>query len=60
MQNLMKIMKKRDQIPSFAIYSRLDKDLLKALLIKCTEFEDYEVDDLKDVYFNPVRAEQEG
>lgn len=53
-------MKKKIQIPSFAIYSRLDKDILKALLIKCTEIEDYELDDLRDVYFNAERAEQEG
>lgn len=55
-----KFMKKKIHIPSFAIYSRLDKDLLKALLIKCTEIEDYELDDLRDVYFNVERAEQEG
>lgn len=53
-------MQKKVKVPSFAIYSRLDKDLLKALLIKCTEIEDYELEDLKDVYFNPERAEQEG
>ena len=47
-------------MPKFAIYSRLDKDILKALLVKCTELEDYELDDLRDLYFSQSRAEAEG
>lgn len=58
--NAVQVFKKQTHPPNFAIFSRLDKQLLKALLIKCTELEDYELDDLRDVYFNPERAEREG
>ena len=46
------LFQKRVPMPKFAIYSRLDKDILKALLVKCTELQDFELDDLKDLYFN--------
>ena len=30
------------------------------MFVKCTEIEDYEIDDIRDVYFSPERAMQEG
>lgn len=42
------------------MYSSLSKGVLKALFVKCTELEDYELADLRDLYFNPHRAEAEG
>ena len=43
----------RSRMPTFAIYSRLDKHLIALMLIRATEFEDYEIKSLKERYFNP-------
>jgi len=40
-------------MPKFAIYSRLDKNLLKLMLIRATEFEDFEIETLRAKYFFP-------
>jgi hypothetical protein len=50
----MKVFKKvfsEREMPSFKIYSTLDKNLLKLLLIKSTAIEDGEIDGLREKYF---------
>ena len=36
--------------PTYSIFSRLDKNIIKALLIKCTEIEDDELGDLRNKF----------
>ena len=38
-------------MPKYAIYSTLDKNLLKMLLMKATELTDEEIQGLRDKYF---------
>ena len=51
---------KKKAMPQFAIYSRLDKNLLKQMLIKAAEFEEEEIPELRKKYFNPEKEEDEG
>ena len=46
-------------MPKFAIYSRLDKNLLQLMLIKATEFQDAEIANIREKYFNPEKDENE-
>jgi len=50
---------KRQEMPKFAIYSRLDKNLLKMMLIRATELEDAELPEHRIKYFNPEKEEEE-
>ena len=40
----------RSKMPIFAIYSKLRADLLKCMLIKATEFEDFEIPALREMF----------
>ena len=48
MQKLFRVAR----MPSFAIFSRLDKQLLKTMLVRATEIADEEVYGLRIEYFN--------
>jgi hypothetical protein len=45
-------------MPKFGIYSRLDKNLLKLMLIKATQFKDEEISFYKIKYFNPEKKDE--
>ena len=47
-----KIFKKRP-MPKFVMFSKLDKNLLKQMLVKATEISDDQIESLKTKYFNP-------
>jgi len=40
-------------MPKFMMYANLNRAVIKALFIKVTELEEYELDYLRDIYFNP-------
>lgn len=40
-------------MPTFQMYSKLDKNLLKRMIIRCTELHDREIDELRQQLFNP-------
>ena len=50
----------RARMPKFAIYSRLDKRLLKLMLIKATEYFDEDIPALKEKLFNPSEEAEDG
>jgi hypothetical protein len=43
----------RARMPTFAIFSRLDKRLIKLMLIKATEYFDEDIPELRKRFFNP-------
>lgn len=45
-------------MPKFAIYSRLDKGLLKKMLIKATTIQDDDIIMLKQMYFNVDKPDE--
>ena len=47
-------------MPKFAIYSRLDKDLLKNMLIRATQLEDADLSGYRQKFFNPEKKEDGG
>ena len=55
-ENIIKVFGKMGNgrpMPKFAMYSRLDKNLLKLMLIRATEIEDDEIAGLRAKYFHP-------
>lgn len=42
----------RASMPKFAMYSRVEKDLLQCLLVRATEFSDQDVDGLRIRFFS--------
>lgn len=44
---------KKQAMPKFAIYSRLDKNLLKLMLIRATTYDDEEIEGFRQKYFHP-------
>ena len=47
----------RQRMPTFQMYSKLDKNLLKRMIIRLTEVHDDDIDNLRQQYFNPVPDE---
>ena len=49
---------KQKEMPRFAIYSRLDKNLLKLMLIRATELDDKDIAEYRLKYFNPEKDDR--
>ena len=58
LQVLTKILK-RQEMPKFAIFSRLDKNLLKLMLIRATQLTDEDIPGYMLKYFHPEKEEEE-
>ena len=59
-QSILAKVLKRNEMPNFAMYSRFDKNLLKNMLFKATEFDDEVIPALRDTLFNPADKPVEG